>query len=289
MENTTLNMENSTSDIINILENLDKLQTNENSDEIEQTKSEQLEQNKTICRLLNIQLREFYDDIYIPYTFFKDDWNINKILYNNEDILFYNKKYLTKDDEEKFYQVFDKFILLLDEIFFPNSKLLIFLKKWTDMSGSRWKSNGSKSYLKSIITDKKYQFISPAYIANIYCDYSKRYRDNVDKIKSEMENHLDNMIKRIRKEIKEFNNLYNEIVSSYVYEYPLIIDGKNIYVMGFINSIIMAILDFAEKLINLNVYAIHPIINDIIEYYTPLDVINQYDPSENNNKKIFII
>lgn len=271
-----------TENIIDILQKLD----NKDLDDDDIQKKE----NKTICRLLNIHLREFFDDIYIPYNFFRNDgWDISKILYKNEDILFYNKKYLTKEDEERFYQVFDKFIMMLEEIFSVNSKLFIYLKNWTDMSGSKWKTNGSKSYLKSILTNKKYQYISPAYTTNIFIQISKKYSNDIDKIKLEVENHLDGLIKSIRKELRLFKKIYNEIVTSYVYEYPIDTKEKNMYILGFINSIILSIMDLSEKLIELNVYAIHPIVDEIIRYYTPLDIMNQYDPLEYGGRKLYIV
>ena len=254
-------------------------------------KSDIESENKTICRLLNVHLREFFDDIYIPFKYFRDDdWNVSKVLYNNEDILFYNENYVTPEDEQKFYQVFERFITMLEDIFTPTNKLYIFLKNWTDMSGSRWKPNSNKSYLKSILTNKKYQHISPSHTVTVYLQYSKLFNGDIEKVKDALEKYLDNLVAKIRKQVKIFKKQYNELVSIYVYEYPLELhQQKNYYVMGFINSVILAILDFANKLMDLNVYAIHPIITNIIEYYTPLDEITHYDPSDNDDRDICII
>jgi len=76
---------------------------------------------------------------------------------------------------------------------------------------------------------------------------------------------------------------------SYVYEYPYDVVKKDIYIKAFINSIIMCILDFAEKLIDLNVYAVHPIIEEIIGYYTRLDEINSYVPADYGFKRLYIV
>lgn len=277
---TTLSAEN----IINTLEKL-----NQNSDPIEDD-AVKIKNNKEICRLVNIQLKDFYDDIYIPFNFFREgDWKISKILYDNEDIMFFNNKYLTNEDEDKFYEVFSKYISMLEEILSSDNKLYIFLKNWTDMSGVKWKKNKSKSYLKSLLTDSKYQYISPAYTTNIYCEFSKKYRDDSNRIKLEIENHLDEIIKKVKTEAKLFRETYNEIIACYVYEYPPNKEDRNTYILGFINSIILTIVQFADKLIDLNVYAIHPIINQIIGYYTPIDEINQYHASENGNRKLYIV
>ena len=267
----------------NIIEALGKIDNLNMSNE-----DELITKNKIMCRLINIQLREFYDDIYIPYNFFKDgEWNISKILYNNEDSLFYNKKYLTKEDEERFYHVFSKYVTMLEDIFSPDNRLQVFLRNWTDMNHDKWKTNGTKSYLKSILTDRKYQVISPLYVVNIYCECAKKFNNDRDKIKNKLESHLDDIVKNIKKEARLFKEQYHQIVSAYVYEHP--IENDTSYILGFINSIILLILDFAEKLIDLNVYAVHPIVQQIIEYYTPLDEINTYRSSDNTNKKLCIV
>lgn len=274
-----------TSSVEKLIDELRKIEP-DNSDVVDKCMIE----NKTTCRLINIHLKEFFDDIHIPYSFFRDDdWKINKILYKNEDMLYYNKKYLTEEDEERFFEVFDKFIAILEEILTPNNKLYSFLKKWTDMSHSKWKSINTRSYLKSLLIDRKYQFISPAYVTDVYCHISKKYREDTDKIKSELEDHLDFLVKNVKKEIKIFRKIYDDIVTLYVYEYPYDIQEKNCYNLAFVNSIILEILNFAEKLIDLHVYAIHPIINNIIEYYTPLDEINQYEQDNYINRKISVV
>jgi hypothetical protein len=282
MDKKIINPQSETENIINTLEKLDDVKMSENK--------EKNENNKTMCRLLNIHLREFFNDIYVPYDFFRDEnWNISEVLRNNKDILFYNKKYLTEEDEERFNEVFNKYINALEEIFSIDNKLFIFLKNWTDMRDTRWKTNGSKSYLKSLLVDRKYEYISPIYTTNIFLQMSKKYQNDTDKIKLKVENHLNEIVKNVKKEVKAFKKIYNEIITSYVFEYPPDTDEKDVYVLGFINSIIMSILDFAEKLISLNVYAIHAIVTELIVYYTPLDEINQYNPSENHNRKIYIV
>lgn len=248
------------------------------------------EDNRTVCRLLKIHLDDFYDDINIPFGYFRDaNWKISKVLYDNDDVLFYNKKYMTEEDNTRFYEVFDKFIDMIEDIMNPKSKLVIFLKKWTDMSNLRWKANESRSYLKSLLVHKKYQYISPEYTTSIYCDLCEQYPNDVDKIKGNLTKRLDKIVQEVRTEVREFRKNYNEIVTSYTYEYPLHVQDKDIYVLGFINSIILTIISFAEKLIDLHVYAIHPIVNSVIEYYTPINDINLYDPADNGYRRICIV
>lgn len=254
-------------------------------------KNEEKERNKTVCRMVNVQLQYFFDDIYIPIKFFRDGgWDIEKVLNENEDCLFFNNTYLAVEDYDKFYKVFEKFVSIVRENLSSENKLFAFLKKWTDTSKTKWKEIPMGSYLKVLLTHPTYQVISPAYTTNVYYDVSKKYNNDVPKIKEIMEKHLDNIIGKMEKETIEFKKIYKKIISSYVYEYPINdIEMEDIYILGFINSIILAILEFADKLLDLKIYAVHQIITDIIEYHTPLDEINRYDPKEHGNKKLCIV
>ena len=246
------------------------------------------EEGKIICRLCKIHLPDFYDNIYIPFSYFKfDEWEISKVIYNNEDALFYNKKYLVEEDESRFNEVFDKYTAMIEEIMSVDSKLLEFLKKWTNMDGIRWRSRQSGSYLKSVF--EKYAVISPVHIANTYLECFKKYSGDRDKIIEELEGNLDSIIKEFRRESREFRRIYNDIVGDYVYDFPFDKSSVKTYKKGFINSVIIAIWDFSEKLIDLNIYAVHPIIANIIEFYIPLDDIFRYSRRENKGKRLCII
>ena len=51
----------------------------------------------------------------------------------------------------------------------------------------------------------------------------------------------------------------------------------------------MEILDLADILIDNHVYAIHAIVAEIIDEYTPLDIINAYEISKHNGRNIYIV
>lgn len=244
----------------------------------------QTQKNHNLCRMLKAQLNEFYDDIYIPIKYFQlGQWKISKILYSNEDALFYNDMYLIDSDKDRFYQVFDKYVDLIEEIMSTESKLYVFFKKWTDTTGRKWKPNkrAEKSYIRSVLNDKSYQIISPAYITNLFCELSKKYKNNSDLMKTELKKNLDEIIVQVKRETSNFRKIYKQIVNSYVYEQPIDHIERSTYVSGFMNMILLAIIDFAEQLINLNIYAVHPIIENIINYYVPMDEINSHDITEN--------
>lgn len=254
--------------------------------------------NQVICRLLNLHLNDFFNDIFIPFDHFKHgNWKISKILYDNEDCIFYKEKYVPPEDRERFYEVFEKFTNMIENILDPKTKLCSFLKKLTNMDEPKWKYNGTQSYLRRIMKQQKYQTISPLYIIDTYCEISKKYAKEDDasvketKIKEEHGASLDAIIKKTTREIRIFIRKYNSIVESFVFENPIqhIEMKDNIYVMGFINSVILAIFDFIDKLLDLNIYAVHTIVIDIIDYYLPLDDIYTYNPDTYNQRKLFIV
>ena len=254
--------------------------------------------NQTICRLLNLHLNDFFNDIYIPFDHFQHgNWKISKILYDNEDCIFYKEKYVPPEDRQRFYEVFDKFNNMIEKILDPNTKLCSFLKKLTNMNESKWKYNGTQSYLRRIIRKSQYQTISPLHIIETYCEISKKYAKEDDplvkeaKIKEEHSALLDDIIKKTTREIRIFIRKYNSIVESYVFENPIqpIETKDNIYVLGFINSVILAIFDFIDKLLDLNIFAVHTIVTDLIDYYLPLDDIYTYNPDTYDHRKLFIV
>ena len=246
---------------------------------------------KNICRLLNKNLPDFYDDIYIPYDLFKEgEWDINDILHKNADVLFYNKKCMTTDDDKRFYEVFDKYICLMEPIWEPDSQLRKYLKSWAKKSGV--------TYLKYIMTKDKYKIISPMFLADTYKKMYIKCDGGTELLKVEYIKCLDKIMSVYENEIHLFKIEIDKIINAYVYEYPIEcisekekvqpIDSLN-YTKGFINSIILAIIEFAEKLITLNIYAIHTIVVDVINYYVPLDDINLYKRDEHSGKKLITI
>jgi hypothetical protein len=248
------------------------------------------EENKTICRLIRIHLREFYDDICIPYNFFNNEgWNVDKVLYNNENVLFYNKKYIDDADKKRFDFVFNKYVNMLKEIFIPTNVLQVYLKKWTDTSSIKWKSNADNSYLKTLLTEGKYQYISPSYTSNLFYVNCKKYGNDITKIRDETEKTLNDVVKNVKKEISQFKKNYNGIVKSYVYKCPHDMNEINVFSKTFIRSTILEIMNLIEKMVDLHVYAIHPIVENIIGDYISFDTINNYSRNDNDGKFLYIV
>ncbi|BCS83287.1 hypothetical protein QLL95_gp0836 [Cotonvirus japonicus] len=248
----------------------------------------EMKKNRIVCCMIKRFISDFFDNIYVPYKYFrKDSWNILETLNNNEDILFFNKNFMTKSDKDRFYEVFDKFVIMVGEILCSDSDLYECLKNMPDTSIHRINKNSDEYYILSLFNNRKYCYISPVHILQIYDKYSRKYTDQNLKLKTE--NELNSIIKNVRKEINIFKTTYDNLTMSYVCEKPFDNAETDTYVKGFVNSIMLEILDFAEKLIDLNIYAVHIIITEIIDYCIPLDDINAFDPNDNDGRYIFIV
>ncbi len=153
----------------------------------------------------------------------------------------------------------------------------------------RWTAKKTNSFLKTLINSDDYYIISPEYIVSQFLEIKKSCPNkNFKEIQKNLKEHLNEILQTAFEYIDNFRMSYNEIVSSYVYEHPLEYKFGSNYVKGFINTIILLIIDLVDDLISLHVYAIHPIISDIINVYTPLDIVNEFF-NDNNNKELYIV
>ncbi|AGF85205.1 hypothetical protein QJ854_gp577 [Moumouvirus goulette] len=245
-----------------------------------------IQKNRNVCKLLKKNIKDFYDNIYIPYKYFRNDkWNINKTLNNNEDVLFFNQEILFKQNCDRFYEVFDKYILLIEDIFNPKNMLNSFFKKISDTD---IENNEKAKFLMKIINSRRYKYISPEYIINQYIDLKNNLSDE-----NEVQKNLNDKLNKIMFEtkicVREFKNNYKNILSKYICEYPFDENLQSIHTKTFINNILLIIYCCCEKLLDLNIYACHPIILAIIEPTLPLDDIYLYEPENNKNKLLIIV
>ena len=248
-----------------------------------------IENNRTICRLLKIHFPTFYDHIYIPFPFFrKGNWDISYIVDSNMDSIFYNEEYMSEENKNKFKKIFTKYSSIVGEIMDPNGKLINFLKGWTDMSNLTWRRKNKNSYLKSIITDAKYELISPAHITEIYCEYNNKYKNDGELFKKKLTEYLEKIRKKIKSAKKIFIKEYEDSINDYVYKHPSD-DRDGTFSKQFINNLIAKIGDFSEKMIKINVYGIHTMVDDIISFHIPLAEINDYNPEHYHYKKIIVV
>ena len=262
---------------------------NQKNDNLESDHPES-DYNYSMCRLLKVNIDDFYENIHIPFLYFKDgEWDIKNIIEDNRDVLFYNEAYMSEEDKILFNKIFDRYSSQINSIMNPNSQLYEYLYKWTDFNKNIWKKKSNNNSLL-YTTINKFKNISPMYILKLYTKIvtkqTKLDRDNIKKI---MYKNLEPIDKNICTEIKKFKRLYRETVDRFVYLHPSEYEYDSVYAKGFINTLILEILDLADILIDNHVYAIHAIVAEIIDEYTPLDIINAYEISKHNGRNIYIV
>ena len=236
-------------------------------------------EGEIICNLIEMHIKYFYYHIHIPLEHFeKSSWQISKILFRNKDSLYHNPTYMSKDDDEKFSKVFARYIDMINSIMTPNCNLYNNLISWTDHLS--YKKIATDSPLQKLLYNMKYNYISPRYIVDTY--YKNINKTNGLEITIFK---LNNIRRKLEIEIHAFEKKYVEIVDAYTYDRPLN-EYNDTITKGFINSIILEIIDFADKLIDIRIYAIHSIIDNIIDYYTPLDYILRV---QDNEKQLYIV
>jgi hypothetical protein len=281
-------------DMFRALEEKEKIITHILSDDSQTDTSQMQIDHRAVCRLLNVNIDDFFNNIYVPFTYFKNgNWDILAVLYKNTDALFFNESYMAAEDKERFNVIFEKYVEMMNKIFSPTSPLVSYLKKWTNMGRGKWTAIKVNSHLKSLLNDEKYNVLSPVYIIECFAKLNRSDNEtgkkNMEYIKKAHKMELNENMKKVKLEIKKFRQTYHEIVTSYVYEHPLDYTFGSSYIIGFVNTIILAIMDLAEALIPLNVYAIHSIVMDIISLYTSLDSVNQYNPTDYNGRDLYIV
>jgi len=245
--------------------------------------------NKSICFMLKRNFPDFYDRIYVPFKLFREgEWNIGKVLRQNMDALYYNESFVTNIDVARFDNVFGRYLDLIRKVFEPDTQLEKYM--------IQWKERRNDTYLKKIIKGSKYNIITPFYLADAHKRLFVKYKTDTEKFDKKYTRKLNEIIESYRFEKKEFREKFNELLDAYVYEYPIqsptMNSDKNLaemYTKGFVNGMILAILDFADKLLDLRIYAVHHVVKSVINSYLPLDDINLSDPDDEDYVAIVII
>lgn len=240
--------------------------------DIAETVTYDVDKNKKICILIRKHLRHFYDNIYVPIEFFKiNDWNVFQVLADNVDVLFYNGAYVRKGNHKTFSSAFRHYTNLVQKNLNTDSNLYALLSEMP-----------IDPQFKIIVTCNKYRFISPAYIADLYvsCQGDKEQLQT-------MINMLDILIDRLQAKMILFLDEFAKSFEEYVDTAPL--DGTRAHTRSYINELTMMICSFTKKLVNMNIYAVHVLVDRIISEKFPFDIINQYDPEEYNDRPLIIV
>jgi len=281
--------QSTTDDVIIVATTSDDELTVEDIEEDDALSKEETKRNKSICFMLKRNFPDFYDRIYVPFKLFREgEWNISKVLRQNMDALYHNEEFVTNIDVARFDNVFGRYLDLIKKVFETDTQLEKYM--------IQWKERRNETYLKKIIKGSKYNIITPFYLADIHKRLFVKYKTDTEKFDKKYTRKLNETIESYRFEKKEFREKFNELLDAYVYEYPIesptMNSDKNLaemYTKGFVNGMILAILDFADKLLDLRIYAIHHVVKSVINSYLPLDDINLLDPEDKDYVAIMII
>lgn len=251
--------------------------------------------NRKFCRLIKVQMPSFYDNIFVPYHYFRDGrWDIRQIIYENTDALFYSEKYMSSSDQTKFEKLHLDYFNVIAEIMDPEGKLYRFLDKWTIQRGpfAKWRDSREGSHLKNLIL--KHDRISPFYFIDLYADAIKQNIEGTIEARKEniiaiMSKKIEVRVKNIRRHTIIFKKRYDALVSSFVFNYPIdfghdarerehgacddisFADKIAKYEFNFVSKLLKSILNFADKLMSLDVYAVHAVITEIIDNFFDID------------------
>ena len=238
---------------------------------------EDISKNMHICKLFRTHIKEFFVNISIPYKYFEQaDFDISKVMYENEDVLYYNKKYLSDEQAIDFYQVFNRYVKHIVSMFNEKSVLYKHLAKLNNAKDT--------SFLKTTINGE-YEIISPLYIAKIFNKNCVKYKGEIEKIEYFTNQHLDYIMEQARIAIKKFKSKYKYILKTYVLGYPGTSPNVEEHVKQFIARLNNIVYEFAKILIDIKIYAIQPIINNIIDS----SILESLLDSNSDKKKVQII
>jgi hypothetical protein len=253
----------------------------------------EMDYNYTLCRMFKIHVEDFFDNIHIPFDYFKvGEWDIENIISANPDALFYNEMYMTDKDKLAFDEIYEKYTKMINGIMNPGNKLYEYLYKWTNFDGKWRKRQATPTILQEAMNEFKY--ISPIYILNVCTKLIAKHTgpDGIISrvtLKTELYQNLESLMKKIDVEVDKFKEIYHHAVNRFVYRHPINYNYDSNYAKGFINRLILEILDLAQFLIDNNIYAVHAVIREVIDEYTPLDMLNSYEPTEYDGRNIYVV
>lgn len=244
--------------------------------------------NKAICQLVDAQLEHFFSDIGITLDLLEEEqWDIDGVIGTDRDPLFYYEEYYfsTPEAKERFEAIFARYTAMIIENLRPDNQLIRYLDNWQRIKARNPRAK-IRSFLRATLKHKDYQMFSPVFIANMYADRIENIKDRNNlrnsakkkhMIRAEIEQELDKRLETFDEVLAEFNSYYTIQRKLFLYspEEDNTIAGKK-----FICNMMVGIMNLAEQLINLNVYAIHSIISEIINEFTPLFGVIEMDECE---------
>lgn len=235
-----------------------------------------------ISILLKLHVPDFYNNIFIPHSFFKNNnYDIMTTIQENNDSIFYVEKYIQPEEIQRFNYVFEQYAIILSRNFTTDDNLIKFLRKWTCQNISPWRANKKQTRLKKLLNNPKIYYFSPHYIIKLYCDNYYSVHD-INTAITNTKKKLYSIAAHIAQETRSFQQKYQNLINHFVYqnEYQDMDYSQKTQIL--MQDIMKLILDLSEKLIKYDIYAINSLISNIINCYTPINCLN-------NNDDIYII
>jgi hypothetical protein len=210
---------------------------------------------KEICNNFRENYPYFYKNICISRSQFRiHDWDVKETIYNNEEIFFFDEDYLSNEDQEFFYRILRRFYLLIKKII-----LKIPIIDMSDLQSRQF---------KHFICHKYYRYISPIVIYKIYSENT----NDINKIVNE----LNSIVVKMNNILKEYRYEYDKLVDFYVYGMPLERKNHRNYLHGFVNSILLLIIHYTNKLMDENIYAAPFLLRKINQEYFSIKIIQDF-------------
>jgi hypothetical protein len=244
-----------------------------------------------LCNRINRLHPDVYDEINIPHRFFAaGKFDISTVLDDNTDILFYNGRYLSEQDDEDFDVAFAAHKKVLSDIFDTKSSFNAFLIKY-EMEKRKNKSlpkTSNLAQLRELIINREYCIISPVCILDFFIDF-RRTEEPLVALRS-TENELKIIMEDVFEHVAAFETNFQTAVQEFVYEpdhTTTTIDPSRSN--NLVNTIILETIKFTKKVSELNIYPINSIVCSIVDRNVPINDIIVYDPDRYDKAELMII
>lgn len=269
--------DSSSDDMFDIISSSDS-----SSDSDDPITPEERKYNRNMCDYLENNTNYFFSGIGLEKRDFRRyNWHIKKALCDCPEIMFYIKQYLPTEDEARFTQVFEKHVNTILRLFDPN-----YNKNFYDFLSKKEFANFindpdvKKPVIIRLMNRHALKYHDPLYLYNLYNEVVNNRESDVSRknaIKTLNAIINDNKM-RIQEEKDKFMKTFVEIIDYYYYEnsFETSIEDSIVESMGCMNSILLLIINFVEKLNELHVIGIYEIINNMTDSHIPLEAMIQY-------------
>lgn len=220
-----------------------------------------IRENRSRLHQINKVYTNFLDNICLTQVEFRNClYNVNKVLQNKNYFFSYDKTRITQENINAYELVYEKYCNIIKSIFELNLKKtqILNLKPAIELSN----------------TDK-FDIFSPKYIIDTYASICEN-NDN-QTVYMKMTADLEKKYKKVKKYYKLFNKKYYSLINKFILNCPENLELMYNYQTTFLNNLLKVVIDFCNYMIDINVYAVPLLINNVVTLYTPMDTLHQID------------